>query len=161
MIRIKRVYDPPAPEDGARVLVDRLWPRGLRREAAALAAWARELAPSDALRRWFGHRPERWPEFRRRYLAELRARRPALEALAARARAGPLTLVYAAADATRNNAVVLREALEALLAGRRRAASGRARAGASGRARAGRRRVSSSAASRARARRRRRARGSG
>lgn len=113
-VRLKRAYDPPAPEDGYRVLVDRLWPRGLRREEAHVDAWLRDLAPSDALRRWFGHDPARWEEFRRRYLEELRepARQALLEGLERRARGGTVTLVYGARDAERNQAVVLREALE-------------------------------------------------
>ncbi|RMD80370.1 MAG: DUF488 family protein [Gammaproteobacteria bacterium] len=116
MIRVKRVYDPPAPEDGARVLVDRLWPRGLRREAARLDHWAREAAPSDALRRWYGHDPARWEAFRERYFAELDARPEAWRPLLARARRGRLTLLHAARDRERNNAVALRDYLERRLA---------------------------------------------
>jgi uncharacterized protein YeaO (DUF488 family) len=112
-IRIKRVYDPPDAGDGVRVLVDRLWPRGLRKEAAALDAWRPELAPSDALRRWFGHDPERWAEFRRRYAAELHAKAEALASLRALARVSPVTLLFAARDEAHNNAVVLREVLRA------------------------------------------------
>jgi uncharacterized protein YeaO (DUF488 family) len=112
-IKLKRVYEPPAPADGVRVLVDRLWPRGLRKEAAAVDHWARDIAPSAELRRWFGHDPERWPEFRARYRQELLAGRPdALAALRRLCAEGPVTLVYAARDEQRNNAVVLRELLE-------------------------------------------------
>ena len=110
-IRIKRVYEPPAPDDGFRVLVDRLWPRGLRKDAAALDAWRKDVAPSDALRRWFGHDVARWPEFRRRYVAELRDKGEALEALRALARERRLTLLFAARDEAHNDAVVLREVL--------------------------------------------------
>lgn len=113
-VRIKRVYDPPEESDGARLLVDRLWPRGVAREGARIDAWEKEAAPSDALRRFFGHDPTRWEEFRRRYLAELKESpaREALARLADRARSSRVTLLYAARDASHNNAVVLRGALE-------------------------------------------------
>jgi uncharacterized protein YeaO (DUF488 family) len=108
-LQIKRAYEPAAPADGARYLVDRLWPRGVRKEALALTGWLKDVAPSDALRRWFGHRPERWAEFRRRYRAELRTKPEALRPLAEALRRGPVTLVYGARDRERNHAVVLRE----------------------------------------------------
>jgi uncharacterized protein YeaO (DUF488 family) len=108
-VRIKRAYDPPEPGDGHRVLIDGLWPRGVKRDALALDDWARELAPSDELRRWFGHDPERFAEFRARYRAELEAQRERLDEL--RARDGPLTIVYGARDREHNNAVVLAELL--------------------------------------------------
>lgn len=113
MIRIKRAYDPPDPADGRRVLVDRVWPRGLGREALAIARWARDLAPSDDLRRWFAHDPARWEEFRRRYRLELAApeREADLEELAAVARTGTLTLVYSARDEEHNQARVLAEVI--------------------------------------------------
>lgn len=111
-LRIKRVYEPPEPEDGARVLVDRLWPRGLSKEQAAVALWLKEAAPSDSLRRWFGHRPERWPEFRQRYAAELKAKPEALAPLRQLIAEGPATLVFAARDPGRNNAVALAEYLD-------------------------------------------------
>ena len=104
-IRLKRVYDPPAPEDGKRVLVDRLWPRGLAKDKAAVDLWLKEAAPSAELRRWFGHRPERWDEFRRRYEAELDRNRAALQPL--REGEGTMTLLYAARDPEHNNAVAL------------------------------------------------------
>jgi uncharacterized protein YeaO (DUF488 family) len=110
-IRLKRAYEPADPADGHRVLVDRLWPRGLSRERAELDGWERELAPSTELRQWFGHEPSRFAEFRRRYLEELGERRPVLAGLRRRAREGPLTLVYAAKDTDHNDAVVLAEAL--------------------------------------------------
>lgn len=113
-IRCKRVYEPPEPDDGMRVLVDRLWPRGISREKAALDAWERDLAPSEELRRQFGHDPERFADFKRRYRAELRSQRDALERLRACAVERRLTLLYAARDCERNNAVVLAEALRAL-----------------------------------------------
>ena len=114
-VRLRRVYDPADPSgDGFRVLVDRVWPRGVRREELAVDAWLREVAPSDELRRWFGHRQERWDEFRRRYRSELQApeRRQVLDELEHRARQGPLTLLFGARDAERNQAAVIGEVLE-------------------------------------------------
>jgi uncharacterized protein YeaO (DUF488 family) len=110
-VRIKRAYDEPASEDGVRVLVDRLWPRGLKKQEAAIDQWLRELAPSDALRRWFGHAPDRWEEFRRRYLAELSFQPELVDELREKAWQGRLTLVYAARDELHNQAVVLRDLL--------------------------------------------------
>jgi uncharacterized protein YeaO (DUF488 family) len=112
MLRIKRVYEPRARGDGERILVDRLWPRGLSRQAAAVDRWMKELGPSHALRTWFGHDPKRWPEFRRRYVAELRAQSAALAALARKSRARAVTLLFAAHDADHNNAVVLKGVIE-------------------------------------------------
>jgi uncharacterized protein YeaO (DUF488 family) len=111
MIRIKRVYEPPAPEDGVRLLVDRLWPRGVSKDAAALSGWLREVAPSLELRRWFGHDPARWDEFRRRYGEELRRRPEAWQPIAQAARRGDVTLLYGARDPEHNNAEALREFL--------------------------------------------------
>ena len=110
-IRLKRAYDPPSAEDGVRVLVDRLWPRGLRKTSAAIAHWMKDIAPSTELRRWFGHDPERWPEFRRRYAEELREHAPELDQLRELARHNPVTLVFGARDEDHNDAVVLRELL--------------------------------------------------
>jgi uncharacterized protein YeaO (DUF488 family) len=110
-VRIKRAYDPATAADGYRVLIDRLWPRGVSRERANLDAWEKELAPSTELREWFGHQPGRFDEFRRRYADELRSQRAALTALRRRARNGTVTLVYAASDEERNDAVVLAEVL--------------------------------------------------
>lgn len=107
LIRLKRAYDAPAAEDGYRVLVDRLWPRGVSREDAALDRWMREVAPSDELRTWFDHDPEKWVEFRRRYEDELDAREDNLVFLRQKAEAGTLTLVYGARDTEHNQAVVL------------------------------------------------------
>ncbi len=106
-IRIKRAYDPPEPEDGARVLVDRLWPRGLRKEAAALTLWLKDIAPSAALRQWFGHDPSRWDEFVRRYRAELGGNQEAVGRLADLLRQQTVTLLYAAHDQEHNNARAL------------------------------------------------------
>ncbi len=113
-IRLKRAYDPPAEEDGQRVLVERLWPRGLKREEARLDDWLRDVAPSDALRRWFGHDPARWEEFQWRYRRELEdaEHQAALAKLRERAKQGTLTLIFAAKDTEHNSAQVLREVLE-------------------------------------------------
>jgi uncharacterized protein YeaO (DUF488 family) len=112
-IHLKRAYEPIARGDGCRILIDRLWPRGCRRNGLRIEAWRPELAPSVTLRRWFAHDPKRWQEFRRRYRLELRAPRvrAVLREIAARARHRPVTLVYAARDRDRNNAVVLAEVL--------------------------------------------------
>lgn len=107
-IRLKRAYEPPSPEDGTRVLVDRLWPRGVRKAEAVIDCWLKEIAPSSELRRWFGHDPSRWEEFRRRYRAELSSRPELLNRLRALAEQGTLTLVYAARDEDHNQAVALR-----------------------------------------------------
>jgi uncharacterized protein YeaO (DUF488 family) len=110
-VRLKRAYDPATSADGYRVLIDRLWPRGVSRERANLDAWEKELAPSRELREWFGHEPGRFDEFRRRYVDELRSQRSALTALRRRARDGTVTLVYAASDEEHNDAVVLAQVL--------------------------------------------------
>jgi uncharacterized protein YeaO (DUF488 family) len=113
-IAVKRAYDAAARGDGARILVDRLWPRGIKKENLKLHAWVKELAPSTELRKWFGHDPDKWSEFRRRYRAEL-ARAPAREAiralLAGAKRAKTITLLYGARDREHNEAVVLRDVL--------------------------------------------------
>jgi uncharacterized protein YeaO (DUF488 family) len=110
-VRLKRAYEPASADDGYRVLVDRLWPRGVSRKKAALDEWGKGLAPSSGLREWFGHEPGRFAEFRRRYIAELRANRSVLKELRRRARVGTLTLVYSAHDNEHNDAVVLAEVL--------------------------------------------------
>lgn len=110
-VHIKRIYEAAEATDGYRALIDRLWPRGISRQRAALDAWLKELAPSNALRLWYGHDPKRWTEFGRRYRAELRAQRAALEALRARAAAGRITLLYASREPRINHAVVLRQVL--------------------------------------------------
>ena len=113
MIRLKRVYDPPEPADGARYLVERLWPRGMKKERAALTAWLKEVSPSPELRKWYSHDPEKWPEFQKRYRQELKdeAHKPALEELRKAARKATITLVYAAHDEERNSAAVLKQVL--------------------------------------------------
>lgn len=111
-VHLKRAYDAAAVEDGIRVLVDRLWPRGLKRDEAAIDHWLKGVAPSSGLRRWFGHEPSRWPEFEQRYRAELATSPPDLAVLRGLLEGrGRLTLLFAAADTERNNAVVLRDVL--------------------------------------------------
>ncbi len=110
-LRLKRVYLPAGPEDGARILVDRLWPRGVSKVRAALALWDKDVSPTTGLRQWFGHDPARWGEFGARYRAELHANPEAVEALRAWARQGRITLVFGARDECHNEAVVLREVL--------------------------------------------------
>lgn len=113
---IRRIYDDAQPDDGARVLVDRLWPRGISKDRAALTVWLKDVAPSTALRHWFGHDPARWDEFQKRYRAELDANPDAVQQLLAFARKGKLTLLYGARDTEHNEAVVLLQRLNALLA---------------------------------------------
>ncbi len=108
----KRVYEAPDPADGTRFLVDRLWPRGLKKEALQASGWLREVAPSDGLRRWFHHDPEKWPEFLRRYFAELDSHSDAVQPLVEAARRGKVTLLFSSHDREHNNAVALREYLE-------------------------------------------------
>jgi uncharacterized protein YeaO (DUF488 family) len=110
-VRLKRAYDPATPSDGYRVLIDRLWPRGVSRDRAKLDDWEKQLSPSPQLRQWFAHDPARFDEFRRRYIDELRGQRPRLAALRRQARDGTLTLVYGAHDSEHNDAVVLAQVL--------------------------------------------------
>jgi uncharacterized protein YeaO (DUF488 family) len=110
-VQIKRIYEPAEPGDGYRVLVDRVWPRGISRERAGLDDWARELGPSDELRKWFGHVPERFEEFRSRYRRALRTKRQQLDELRKHAGRRQLTLLYGARDQEHNNALVLAELL--------------------------------------------------
>ena len=112
-IRVKRIYDPPGGKDGARVLVDRLWPRGVRKETAELTEWLKDIAPSAELRRWFGHDPARFAEFSRRYRAELSANKDAVGQMDDFIKSGPVTLLYAAHDEEHNHARVLAEYLKA------------------------------------------------
>ncbi|MBU6433562.1 MAG: DUF488 domain-containing protein [Nitrospirae bacterium] len=117
MIRIKRVYSEPSPEDGVRILIDRIWPRGCSKERARIDTWRKELAPSTALRKWFGHDPAKWAGFRERYRKELTesGEIEALRELATRSRHETITLIYSAADEEHNQAVILKEWLEALV----------------------------------------------
>lgn len=111
MIRVRRVYEAPAGDDGLRILVDRLWPRGLRKEEARIDLWLKDIAPSNELRRWFGHDPAKWEEFKLRYFAELPARSEAVETLRQRVREGAVTLLFAAKETRFNNAAALAEYL--------------------------------------------------
>jgi uncharacterized protein YeaO (DUF488 family) len=115
MIRAKRVYDPLEPDDGARLLVDRLWPRGVKKEQLSLDGWHRDIAPSSELRKWFGHDPTRWEEFKRRYFVELDKKPEAYSPLLEAVHAGNTTLLYSAQDREHNNAVALKTYLEAKL----------------------------------------------
>jgi uncharacterized protein YeaO (DUF488 family) len=112
MIGIKRVFETPAAEDGLRVLVERLWPRGMTKERAAVDVWLKDVAPSPELRKWYSHDLEKWQEFRKRYRNELQANREMLDQLHRMAAKGPLTLVYAARDEQHNSALILKEFLE-------------------------------------------------
>jgi uncharacterized protein YeaO (DUF488 family) len=111
-IKVKRVYEPAEAEDGQRLLVERLWPRGMRKEALALDAWLKDVAPSDALRRWFGHDPQRWQEFQTRYADELDARPDAWRPILQMAQEGSATLLFSAHDTEHNNAVALKRYLD-------------------------------------------------
>lgn len=112
MIRIKRVYDQPSADDGRRILVDRLWPRGLSREVAHVDLWLKEIAPTSELRRWYGHDPLRWEEFRERYRNELQSQRQYLAKLRQWSDEGAITLLFAAKSTEQNNAAVLKEVVE-------------------------------------------------
>ncbi|MGD0884537.1 MAG: DUF488 domain-containing protein [Thermodesulfovibrionales bacterium] len=112
MLRTKRIYDPVSAEDGRRILVDRLWPRGIKKENADIDEWLKEIAPSDELRKWFNHDPAKWQEFRKRYLGELKRKSTMIERLRAEARKTRVTLLFAAKDMEHNNAVILKEAIE-------------------------------------------------
>jgi uncharacterized protein YeaO (DUF488 family) len=125
MIKLKRAYDPVSAADGRRLLVERLWPRGLSKDKVKLDGWLREVAPTTELRKWFGHDPAKWREFRRRYFAELESRPESWRSIVSRARHGTVTLVYSSHDEEHNNAVALRDYLQVKT--RRRAATPRGR----------------------------------
>ena len=112
MIKLKRVYEPASPDDGVRILVERLWPRGVRKDALKLDRWHKDVAPSDGLRRWFGHEPKKWNGFRDRYFAELEANPQTWESVVKAARSGSVTLIYSSRDLEHNNAVALKDYLE-------------------------------------------------
>jgi uncharacterized protein YeaO (DUF488 family) len=114
MVSVKRVYEPSVPTDGVRVLVERLWPRGMKKESLKMNAWLKDIAPSDTLRRWFNHDPAKWPEFRRRYFAELNRHRDALQPILDAEAHGNVTLLYSAHDTEHNNALALKDHLAAL-----------------------------------------------
>ena len=111
MIKLKRVYENPSPQDGLRVLVERLWPRGLTKERAAVDLWLKDVAPSPELRKWFGHDPARWEQFQERYRQELRQKKDAVQLLRQKGKEGTVTLVYAARDEDHNGALVLKRLL--------------------------------------------------
>lgn len=119
MIKIKRAFDPPTPDDGVRYLVDRIWPRGIKKEELRADEWLKEAAPSTALRKWFGHDPGKWPEFQERYESELDQKPSAWLPILETARQGQVTLLYAARDREHNNAVVLKGYIERKLAEQR------------------------------------------
>jgi uncharacterized protein YeaO (DUF488 family) len=112
MIKLKRVYEEPAKADGERILVERLWPRGLSKERAKVSLWLKEIAPSPELRKWFGHDPDKWNEFRSRYTKELKGKKELTELLKRKAREGMITLVYAARDEEHNSALILKQFLQ-------------------------------------------------
>jgi uncharacterized protein YeaO (DUF488 family) len=113
-IAVKRVYEPPSPADGMRVLVDRLWPRGLSRSSAKIDLWAKELSPSNDLRKWYAHDPKKWPEFKRRFFEELKTNMDALNSLSLQAKRRKVTLLFGSKELHLNNAFALKEALESL-----------------------------------------------
>ncbi len=117
MVRMKRVYDPYEPGDGRRILVDRLWPRGIKKEDSKIDDWIKEIAPSTELRKWFSHDVSKWPEFRRLYKGELAARSDLVKRLVEYAKKGTITLLFAAKDTEHVNAAVLKEVIERSLAG--------------------------------------------
>jgi uncharacterized protein YeaO (DUF488 family) len=110
-VKLKRAYEAPAAEDGTRILVDRLWPRGVSKKDAALSLWMKEIAPSAELRKWFGHDPDRWNEFRRRYASEINRNSHLFDQLRSLALEGPITLIYSAHDEIHNGAIVLRDVM--------------------------------------------------
>ncbi len=112
MIKIKRIYDPPQKDDGTRILVDHLWPRGIRKEEAKIDYWAKNIAPSSELRKWFNHDPEKWQEFKRKYFIELSKEPQEIEKIKQNLKSGDIALIYSAKDELNNNAVVLKEYLE-------------------------------------------------
>jgi uncharacterized protein YeaO (DUF488 family) len=112
MIKLKRAYDPASRDDGVRYLVERLWPRGIKKAELQLDGWLKDAAPSPELRKWFGHDPEKWPRFRQRYFSELKARQQSLEPLLRAAHRGPVTLIFSSHDTEHNAAVALRDYLK-------------------------------------------------
>ncbi len=109
MIKVKRIYDPPAPEDGFRILVDRLWPRGLSKYRAKVDLWPKEISPSHELRKWYAHDPKKWPEFKKKYFEEIRGAKEALDLIMKKAKGGTVTFLYSSKEEKLNNAVALKE----------------------------------------------------
>ena len=120
MLKIKRAYDPPSQEDGKRILIDRLWPRGLKKEEVQVDEWLKDLAPSTELRKWFGHDPAKWSEFKKRYRKELSGRPEVINRIKAEARKGTVTLVFSAKDAEHSNAAFLKDFFQGRNGNRRR-----------------------------------------
>lgn len=114
----KRIYDPPSRADGFRVLIDRIWPRGLTKEKAKVDLWLRDIAPTTGLRQWFGHEPGKWPEFRKRYFGELKGHRDLVELIVAKTKSVPVTILFGAKETRFNNAVALKEFIEKEFEGR-------------------------------------------
>jgi len=112
MIKVKRIYDPPAPEDGFRILVDRLWPRGLTKDKAKVDLWLKEISPSHELRKWYAHDPKKWPEFKKKYFEEIRGEKGAFDLIIKKAKGGTVTLLYSSKEEKLNNAVALKEFLQ-------------------------------------------------
>jgi len=111
-IKIKRIYDPPSPQDGFRILVDRLWPRGLSKEKAKVDLWLRDIAPSNELRKWYGHDPNKWTEFKKKYLGEIGEKKEEFELLRKKAREGTVTFLFSSKEEKLNNAAALKEFVE-------------------------------------------------
>ena len=109
MIKIKRIYDAPTPDDGIRILVDRLWPRGVSKEKAKVDLWLKEIAPSNELRKWYGHDPKKWAEFRKRYFSDLDTKRELVNQIVQKKKEGDVTLLYSSKEEKLNNAVALKE----------------------------------------------------
>ena len=112
MLKIKRIYDPWSRDDGKRILVDRLWARGIKKDEAKIDEWLKDIAPSDALRKWFAHDPDKWPAFRQKYRKELKGKKEIIDRLRNEAKNGKVTLLFSAKDREHNNAVVLKEMIE-------------------------------------------------
>ena len=112
MVKTKRIYDPASPDDGKRILIDRLWPRGIKKEHTKIDGWLKEIAPSNELRKWFAHDPAKWQDFKKRYINELKKKNEIVQELRAEAKKGMITLLFAAKDVEHNNAVVLKELIE-------------------------------------------------
>ncbi|HYA11902.1 MAG TPA: DUF488 domain-containing protein [Thermodesulfovibrionales bacterium] len=112
MIKVKRIYDPVSPDDGKRILVDRLWPRGIKKDKAKIDEWLKDIAPSNGLRKWFSHDPDKWKEFKNRYIKELKDNSELIERLRAVTKKEKVTLLFSAKDVEHNNAVVLKEVIE-------------------------------------------------
>jgi len=114
-VKIKRIYERPSPDNGRRILVDRLWPRGLTKEEAHVDGWLKDIAPSDELRRWFSHDPSKWQEFKDRYKRELQGKKEEIERIRKEAEKGTVTLLFSAKDTEHNNAVVLKEVIRTIV----------------------------------------------